>query len=138
FDRTRATRLRELLAQRPPGEVLDVGCYDGQFIASVVDDGQVVGLDVSMDALRHAVRRRVCGVRAQLEGALPFREGSFATVVAAEVVEHVFDTQGVIDELARVLRPGGWLAMTTPNLVALSGRAQLVLGRSPHNVEFDA
>jgi hypothetical protein len=37
-----------------------------------------------------------------------------------------------------VLQPGGWLAITTPNLVALSGRAQLVLGRSPHNVEFDA
>src|SRR5579859_188624 len=32
-----------------------------------------------------------------------------------------------------------WLvAITTPNLVALSGRAQLLLGRSPHNVEFDA
>jgi 2-polyprenyl-3-methyl-5-hydroxy-6-metoxy-1,4-benzoquinol methylase len=59
-------------------------------------------------------------------------------VVAAEVIEHVFDTQAVIDELARVLEPEGWLAITTPNLVALSGRAQLVLGRSPHNVEFDA
>jgi hypothetical protein len=40
--------------------------------------------------------------------------------------------------MARVIRPGGWLALTTPNLVALSGRAQLLLGRSPHNVEFDA
>src|SRR5260370_403820 len=39
---------------------------------------------------------------------------------------------------ARLLQPGGWLALTTPNLVALSGRAQLLLGRSPHNVEFDA
>ena len=52
-------------------------------------------------------------------------------------VEHVFDTQAVIGELARVLRRG-WLLTTTPNLVALSGRAQLLLGRSPHNVEFDA
>jgi 2-polyprenyl-3-methyl-5-hydroxy-6-metoxy-1,4-benzoquinol methylase len=59
-------------------------------------------------------------------------------VLAAEVIEHVFDTQAVIDELARVLSAGGWLLVTTPNLVALSGRAQLLLGRSPHNVEFDA
>jgi hypothetical protein len=43
-----------------------------------------------------------------------------------------------VDELARVTAPGGWVVITTPNLVALSGRAQLVLGRSPHNVEFDA
>jgi hypothetical protein len=34
--------------------------------------------------------------------------------------------------------PGGWLALTTSKLVALRGRGQLVLGRSPHNVEFDA
>src|SRR5205807_4709429 len=76
--------------------------------------------------------------RAQLETTLPFRSESFATVVAAEVIEHVFDTQAVLLELARLLVPRGWLALTTPNLVALSGRAQLVLGRSPHNVEFDA
>jgi 2-polyprenyl-3-methyl-5-hydroxy-6-metoxy-1,4-benzoquinol methylase len=80
----------------------------------------------------------VQGVRAQVEAGLPFRSAMFATVVAAEVIEHVFDTQALVDELARVLRPGGWLALTTPNLVALSGRAQLLLGRSPHNVEFDA
>ena len=59
-------------------------------------------------------------------------------MVAAEVIEHVFDTAALVHEMARVLRPGGWLALTTPNLVALSGRAQLLLGRSPHNVEFDA
>ena len=50
----------------------------------------------------------------------------------------MFDTQAVLDELARVVAPGGWLTLTTPNLVALSGRAQLLLGRSPHNVEYDA
>ena len=48
------------------------------------------------------------------------------------------EVRAVIAELARVLKPGGWLAITTPNLVALSGRAQLIFGRSPHNVEFDA
>src|SRR5712691_13086184 len=138
FDLTRAARLREVLASRPHGTLLDVGCYDGQFIARVVDGDRVVGLDVSHSALRQAANRGLCAVRGQVEAALPFVANSFATVVAAEVIEHVFDTQAVLQELARVLEPGGWLALTTPNLVALSGRAQLLLGRSPHNVEFDA
>jgi 2-polyprenyl-3-methyl-5-hydroxy-6-metoxy-1,4-benzoquinol methylase len=140
FDRTRAARVRELLFKRPRGALLDVGCYDGQFLSQILDTQaqRVVGLDVSHGALRAARCRGVRGVRAQVEARLPFATGSFATVVAAEVIEHVFDTQAVLDELARVLRPGGWLVITTPNLVALSGRAQLVLGRSPHNVEFDA
>ena len=88
--------------------------------------------------MRARAKRGLLPVRAQVEATLPFASDTFATVVAAEVIEHVFDTEAVVRELARVLKPGGWLALTTPNLVALSGRAQLVLGRSPHNVEFDA
>ena len=127
-----------MLATRPRGILLDVGCYDGQFISRVVNGDTVVGLDVAHAALRQAAERGVRAVRGQVEAGLPFGSNSFATVVAAEVIEHVFDTQAVVEELTRVLAPGGWLALTTPNLVALSGRAQLVLGRSPHNVEFDA
>jgi 2-polyprenyl-3-methyl-5-hydroxy-6-metoxy-1,4-benzoquinol methylase len=142
FDVTRAARVRAILAERPRGWLLDVGCYDGQFTAQVAapraDDEHFVGLDISNNALSAARQRGLAPVRAQVEVALPFRSETFATVLAAEVIEHVFDTQAVVDELARVLRPGGWLAITTPNLVALSGRAQLLIGRSPHNVEFDA
>ena len=139
FDRARADRVRTLLRSRPAGRILDVGCYDGQFTVQVLDAAHgVVGVDLSMDALRAARARGLHAVRAHLETGLPFHDASFGTVIAAEIVEHVFDTQRVVDELARVLAPGGWLMLTTPNLVALSGRAQLVLGRSPHNVEFDA
>jgi 2-polyprenyl-3-methyl-5-hydroxy-6-metoxy-1,4-benzoquinol methylase len=137
FDLTRAARLRQLLADRPLGLLLDLGCYDGQFITSIAS-GRVVGIDVSHPALKAAARRGLQCVRAQVEEGLPFASASFATVVAAEVIEHVFDTQHLVQECARVLKPDGWLAITTPNLVALSGRAQLLLGRSPHNVEFDA
>jgi len=121
--------------------VLDVGCYDGQFISQVIDvrhGDWIVGLDLTDEGLRAAAQRGVCPVRAQIEAGLPFVNESFTTVVAAEVIEHVFDTQAVLDECARVIAPGGWLALTTPNLVGLSGRAQLVLGRSPHNIEYDA
>jgi SAM-dependent methyltransferase len=139
FDLMRIKRLRGLLADRPRGRLIDVGCWDGSFIGRVLGGARgVVGVDVSHAALRGAQRRGLNALRAQVEGGLPFADATFATVVAAEIIEHVFDTQAVIDELARVLQPSGWLVITTPNLVALSGRAQLLLGRSPHNVEFDA
>lgn len=129
-----------MLRGRPAGRVLDVGCYDGQFTRQVLPAAVtgIVGVDVSSAALRAATARGLRPVRAQLETGLPFADESFATVIAAEIVEHVFDTEAVLAELARVVAPNGWLALTTPNLVALSGRAQLLLGRSPHNVEFDA
>jgi len=142
FDRSRVRRLRELLARRPVGRLLDVGCYDGQLLRHAVEPRLaelLVGCDIALPALQAAQARAIAPVRAQLEATgLPFADGAFATVLAAEVIEHVFDTQAVLNELARLLRPGGWLVLTTPNLVALSGRLQLILGRSPHNVEFDA
>jgi methionine biosynthesis protein MetW len=143
FDRTRAARMRELLAARPTpaaSRLLDLGCYDGQLITHVVErrpGERIVGLDVAHAALAAARARGVLAVRAQIEAGLPFASATFATVVAAEVIEHVFDTEAVLAECARVLRPGGWLLVTTPNLVALSGRAKLLLGRSPATIEVD-
>src|SRR5439155_326446 len=72
FDLTRAARLREVLRRRPQGRVLDVGCYDGQFITRVIDNGCVVGVDVSHVTLRAAQSRDLKCVRGQLESGLPF------------------------------------------------------------------
>jgi len=46
--------------------------------------------------------------------ALPFRDGVFDRIVASEVLEHIANDAGAIRELARVLRPGGTLAVTVP------------------------
>jgi SAM-dependent methyltransferase len=139
FDVTRAARMRELLARDVAGRLLDVGCYDGQLIARVAPPHcWLAGVDISLAALRQARARGVRGVRAQVEATLPFADACFSTVIAAEVIEHVFDTEAFLADLRRVLAPGGRLLITTPNLVALSGRAKLLLGKSPQNVEFDA
>lgn len=45
---------------------------------------------------------------------LPFGDGSFDRVIASEVLEHIDDDVAALDELARVLRPGGTIAVTVP------------------------
>jgi SAM-dependent methyltransferase len=49
---------------------------------------------------------------------LPFADGSFDRIIAAEVLEHIPDDDGAIRELARVLRPGGTMAVTVPAFLA--------------------
>ncbi len=45
---------------------------------------------------------------------LPFKDGVFDGVLCSEVIEHVFEKERVLDEIKRVLRPGGWLILTAP------------------------
>ncbi|MBI4552046.1 MAG: class I SAM-dependent methyltransferase [Candidatus Latescibacteria bacterium] len=97
--------------------VLDVGCGVGYGSRMVFETGRrVVGVDVSMDALRYAtVRYPGPGyVRASGE-CLPFPARSFDSVIAFEVIEHLDRHEGLLDELDRVLKPGGDLFISTPN-----------------------
>ena len=48
---------------------------------------------------------------------MPFGDGMFDRVIAAEVLEHILDDQRAMNELARVLRPGGLAAITVPSFL---------------------
>jgi SAM-dependent methyltransferase len=90
--------------------VLDLGCGEGQVSRLVASRGaqRVVGVDASAAQVAEA-RRRAGGVayaRASAT-ALPLAAGSFDAVVACLVLEHLDDLDGALDEVARVLRPGG-------------------------------
>ncbi|HEX6422116.1 MAG TPA: methyltransferase domain-containing protein [Acidimicrobiales bacterium] len=90
--------------------VLDVGCGEGQIARLVVAGGagRVVGVDASAAQIAEAQRRGggVALARASATG-LPLRSGWFDAAVASLVLEHIDDVDGVLDEVARVLRPGG-------------------------------
>ena len=120
---------------RAPAVVLDVGCGDGSaaaVAARVLDGHRIVGVDWSQDALRRAARRLPQVVRGELSGGgLPFASGSADAVLFSEVVEHLVDPDGALDELRRVLRPGGHLMLSTPNLAAWYNRALLLGGVQP-------
>ncbi|HKH05342.1 MAG TPA: class I SAM-dependent methyltransferase [Acidimicrobiales bacterium] len=94
---------------------LDLGCGEGQ-VARVAAAGgaTVVGLDPAWAQLVTARDR--AGGPAYLKGraeALPFRDGAFDAVVTCLVLEHTEDLDGALDEVARVLAPGGRFVLLT-------------------------
>jgi len=107
-----------LLSQVAAGDrVLDLGCGDGFFTAALSAIGtHAVGADIAERALGRA-RERHPGpeyVRIEPHGRWPFPDAAFDVVWAGEVLEHVADTERFVDEVRRVLRPGGKLLVTTP------------------------
>lgn len=100
--------------------VLDVACgegYGSAMLSEVAD--KVVGVDISPDAIRHAMSRY--GQHANLEfveascDKLPFPDASFDVAVSFETIEHIETQKEFIAELTRVLRPDGVLILSSPN-----------------------
>lgn len=115
--------------------VLDIGCGDGTAAATaapLLAGHRLVGVDWSQDALRRAHARLPYAIRGELtDGGLPFANDSADAVLFSEVVEHLVDPDSALDEIRRVLRPGGHLMLSTPNLAAWYNRALLLAGVQP-------
>lgn len=130
-----ARQLADALRATPGALVLDVGCGDGTAAATAaphLTGHRIVGVDWSQDALRRARGRVDHVVRGEFErGGLPFPDGCADAVLFSEVIEHLVDPDGALDELRRVLRPGGHLMLSTPNLAAWYNRGLLLAGVQP-------
>lgn len=63
----------------------------------------------------------------------PYEDGAFDGVVCCEILEHLgCDPMAMLWEINRVLKTGGWLVLTTPNVASLKGAASLLRGGTPY------
>lgn len=124
-----------------PGRWLDVGCGDGRTAGLWLREHgcEYVGVDVSATAVEQA---RAAGLDARLiegAGALPFESGEFDGIVCVEALEHIFRPDEAVRDLRRVLRPGGRLVLTVPNVAYWHQRLELFVGRwNPHGDDSSA
>jgi SAM-dependent methyltransferase len=121
-----------------PAVIIDVGCGDGAAlaVAAQYDPGcnpahRFAGIDWSADALRQARARRLTVVRGSVHPRLPVADGAADVVIMSELIEHLVDPDGAVAEVRRVLRPGGSLLLSTPNLAAWYNRGLLAVGIQP-------
>ena len=97
--------------------VLDVACGEGYGAAALQKAGaaQVVGVDLSDAACRHA--RQKYGLDARVGNAerMPVPDKSVDVIVSFETIEHLDNPNRFLDECLRVLSPGGRIIVSTPN-----------------------
>lgn len=119
-----------------PARVLDVGCCPPFLMAALNDLGYAVtGIDLSATVVERS--RQLLGldvVQCDIERQrLPFEDQSFDAVLLCEVFEHLrINPVFTMSEIYRVLRPGGLLHLSTPNLFSLAGLQSLLLHRRSH------
>jgi SAM-dependent methyltransferase len=112
-------RICAAVRERLPCEAfLDAGCGDGRYLAALDAElpARIAGVDIAERILETARARipRADLRQANLES-LPFDDDAFDLVLSSQVIEHVLDASAAVGELARVLRPGGRLVISTDN-----------------------
>jgi 2-polyprenyl-3-methyl-5-hydroxy-6-metoxy-1,4-benzoquinol methylase len=145
----RYEQIAEVIAALAPRRVLDVGCGSG-YLASLVRqrraDVVVDGADISSVALARARTHLADAWHVDLDRAdLPIDGARYDVVTCVEVIEHLYDVPHALAEIGRVLRCGGQVVATVPNVAYWRYRLTLLAGRVPppardprHLHQFDA
>jgi glycosyltransferase involved in cell wall biosynthesis/SAM-dependent methyltransferase len=144
---THSTRLLKTLEITPRGalddRVLEMGAYlqITPALRSKLGYGEVRGCYYGK--LGHSDHRSVTSAEGETfeceidhfnaeKDVFPYPDAHFATVICGELIEHLFeDPMHLMSEVNRILKPGGHLVLTTPNIAALRGIAGILQGYHP-------
>ncbi len=123
------SHLQTWMAGRPAGEVLDIGCSDGQFGALLEEMGHTVtGIDlIESNGVKDRISQFfVCDLERGLPDPLATR--LFDTIILADVLEHVTAPDRILREAKALLRPNGSILVSVPNVGHWYGRLKVGLG----------
>ncbi len=120
----KALNLISSLPLPPSPKVLELGSADNSFLNLVCQKtgAKGKGLDITRGD--------------DLERPFKIKSAAVDLVLALEIIEHLFDTDLFLSEIYRVLKPGGYLILSTPNLASLTNRLKLLVGGYPHYLEY--
>ena len=143
----RYTKMHRLLGERygdlAGKRVLDLGSSRGLLLARF-PDSERVGIEIDPDERARSAEHGIEAVEHfinafdgnRMTARLPFEDASADVVLAGEIIEHIVDTESFLREIARVLRPGGAVVLSTPNILWWKHRLALLAGRYPDALDY--
>ena len=115
--------------------VLDLGCYDGRDSALFLKcDNEVYGVEVLYKPAKTAESR---GIKVSIfdmdkVDLWPFENEFFDVVVCGDIIEHVLNVDLFLSNIYRILKPGGLVLISTPNIASIGRRLMLLFGKNPY------
>ena len=135
-DNFRVELFKQAIAEKwidPPRDaLLDIGCGNGYLLEWAQREfGTAQGIDISQKAVGAARAKGLYANCADVDAGLLFPDKSFTCIACLDVIEHVYEPMELIAEIARVLVPGGYVFMTTPNIMYHGWLRMLIEGHFP-------
>lgn len=129
--RENTANIIKLLDKDRDAKVLDVGCGDGQktsLFKEKISCNEIIGADAVPERLKAAKKRGVKVKLLNLEKKWPFPKNHFDVIISNQVIEHIVDLDLFISEIYRVLKPSGYVVISTENLSSWHNILALILG----------
>jgi 2-polyprenyl-3-methyl-5-hydroxy-6-metoxy-1,4-benzoquinol methylase len=115
-------------------KILDVGCGTGEIAEQFQKLGlDIYGMDCAENQLELANRKGIKTKYGDMRSDFPYENQQFDVLFLGEVIEHLVDVRPFITEVNRVLKIGGLLVVTTPNLAGLNDRLRFLFGYNPRH-----
>lgn len=124
FEKQFQDRLKEIRHWQPGGCLIEVGCAFGFFLAAAKPYFAARGFDIAEEPVRHA--REQLGVNAEWGDFVSanIASNSVDVVTLWDTIEHLANPDRVLEHVSRVLRPGGFVFLTTGDISSLLARLQ--------------
>jgi SAM-dependent methyltransferase len=133
-------RALALLKEKGLASLLDIGCGFGgvaAFSAAALGIRDVHGVDRDARAVKGAKGKGVQARCAVLGSEpLPYEDGRFDLVTSFGMLDYLPDFDPAIEEIVRLIKPGGYVLISLPNLASWHNRLALLLGYQPRDVEI--
>jgi len=119
-----------LVDYNPNSLLIDLGCGDASFTSKLMHK---VGANKAwgVDRPRINYEKNIDIIPADLNKPLPIEPGKFDVVCASQIIEHLSDTDTFLEEIHRILKPNGYLIISTNNLASWHNIFFLILGMQP-------
>jgi len=112
-------------------KILDLGCDTGELIikrVKKIKKTEIWGIDIRRKAILASKKLGIKAIEGDIEKGLPFKDNFFDIVSANQIIEHLIDVDKFVKEINRVLKPKGYIVLSTENLSSWHNLLSLLLG----------
>ena len=124
-------RLISLVENRKNAKVLDIGFFRGDLTVQRfqnITKPELYGVDIDSKAIESGTKYKIKTTKHDLEKDFPFKSNFFDIIAANQIIEHLVDVDLFVSEIFRVLKPNGYLVLSTENLSSWHNIFALMLG----------
>lgn len=126
-----------LLETQKNARILDLGCDDGVWafkLAKKIGTNDIYGVELIDERVDIAKKNNIKTLKANLNDKLPFDDNFFDVIHSNQVIEHLINTDLFLEEVFRILRPGGYAIISTENLSSWHNIFALIFGFQPFSM----